>query len=563
MGKIFNDLTYNPYVSQYVPLPVNELLTVGTALQERANTAYAAQESGKNFLRDLPVWRNDVADRDTYVTDVQDQFSKLLDQHEGAWESMEFARESNSLINRLTRDPKVKKWQENYSAIQSAQAEADKLGALGLNFNPWENFKTLDDKGSLKTFTGDVQQRLDWDARKETLFNQMEADAKAIGLTDAEFGMLKYGKTKGISKDKVNRYLNEAFKRYATTSEFSQEHRKNVLLGGMTEDQSLQTIKQSLLATGYEKVFKETDYDYTQKPEDDTKSGYEDYSDVRVEDSPFEQVEYNTPIDPDVLLNLDNLSTPTAKNGITASGSNTPQYKYGQPVANTSSLLTEQQRVTFDKISSLFPDAKTDTEKRLAVGNYLKQIKEKKVSTSYYAYNPERADEETKYFDYNYGARLFLDPSTGEVMDGTDFKTKVVDNLPEGEQKIKAVGEYGVDNFYVDITGNDKFAIPVTIKAGNKYYVATADQTRLAAAGNRAAVVNKLTASRRTDGPVKVNELENDKVKNIISFYNSNTKQFEVSLEINGDKGVLKHSDPNKLYGLLAEPDKLSQLLKQ
>lgn len=225
-----------------------------------------------------------------------------------------------------------------------------------------------------------------------------------------------------------------------------------------------------------------------------------------IEDSPFQNVKYNY----DNLLNaLDKKSTidNIKIGGSTLMVDKTPDKSIsirnqGRDFTNLSGI----EKQTLDRLKILLKGP-NDEKTYSNITEYLSNIKEKKISVPYISYDDKQIDKVTKYLDANLAGRLVYDPEENKIYDGSTFRSEVQKKGTSKELKIQAIGEGSTDNFYTDISGNDRFAQPQMITLGDKSYIVGMSKGEYdSRAGKIKIALNQISASRRSGIPIDLND---------------------------------------------------------
>lgn len=255
------------YVPQYVGSNYDELKSIASELDER-------YRQNKDLSDKIAV----AAAQEQYLDTDEDIKKELQDRITGQIDTIASSPEnfenSSALVSQLARDfmadPKRIVALENKRRVDADRALLEKYGPRGYNFGQDDinKFRTVDEEGNIRKYRGQVEELMDYDARKETLFDNLTADAAGGVLKPTDLaGFMKTTDWTGISNEKVKGYLNSAFDRYKKTTEYDQEKRKylkeNPDLSAEVIDSA---IKNNLLAVGKEKVFGRTDATRQQDP---------------------------------------------------------------------------------------------------------------------------------------------------------------------------------------------------------------------------------------------------------------------------------------------------------
>lgn len=256
MPTLYDNLkrAQSSYVPQFVGSEADTLKSVGDVLDNRyranqaslddalvtaANEEYAPGDEhiGKSIYGNLSKLRDDISSSDSNFENssstIRDAVRKHLATNSHRIQALRNAKDYNQYIQHKTE-----------------------LGSEGVDFTPnWKG--TVNEDGSLNRFRSSLEKRLDYDKKKETFFNQFEADLQQGGFgEDARNpGFIKSIINGGISDKKVHGYLNEAFNRYKGSDEYIQEFKAEKQNNPNASNQRIDdVIKRSILSTGLEKV---------------------------------------------------------------------------------------------------------------------------------------------------------------------------------------------------------------------------------------------------------------------------------------------------------------------
>ena len=276
-GNPFYTHQPTPYVPQYVPQPIEEFAQAAGAIQGRYDTNIASKNQMDIMAANLELSPGDEWLREDMIAGIDTDLEEII--KSGRWQDASYLvpevfknriGANKGIIWSTKQAGEIAKFKDMY-----VQSGGDS-GAY--NFNPGEGFASVvknPQTGELEyvPYNGDVEKRLNFDGRKETLFNQMPQLTSKTGMIDADNpSLIKYVTTQGISDYRMRQYLSEAFTRYKETPEYDQE--KKALLsphygnqdGQMTEEMADEIIIDSLYAVGKEVVGVSSDTQYVTNP---------------------------------------------------------------------------------------------------------------------------------------------------------------------------------------------------------------------------------------------------------------------------------------------------------
>lgn len=256
MGILYDNVrrANSSYVPQFVGSEANELKAVGDVLDQRYRENQAALDDALITAVNEKYAPGDEAIGYNIYNDLSDLRNRIASSDEN------FER-SSSLVRTAVRDKLATNPDRIYALRNSAEYdkylnEKANLGAEGVDFTP--KFQgTVNPDGSYNIFKSKLERRLDYDKKKETFFNQFEADLKQSPFAqDANNpAFIKSVLTGGIADKRIQGYLNEAFNRYRQSGEYNQEFRKEQQDNpNLSSNQIDDVIKRSILSTGLERV---------------------------------------------------------------------------------------------------------------------------------------------------------------------------------------------------------------------------------------------------------------------------------------------------------------------
>jgi len=269
----------------------------------RANSQYVPQFIGSNAdtLRSVGDqlearnYRNQVAIEDKMQASLDDQYARG-DEHIGQdiYNRLNTLRENiassekgfenssavvrNSVRDNYTNNRLRIEAQRNFERESKFEDKLNKIGASNAEVFGAEFTGTANEDGSFNRFDRQVEERLDWDKRKESFYNDFRDK-----LSQGEFKIdpnnpdfLRSVITQGITSNRIATYANDALSRYKGTAEYEQE--KKVILRGdseLTQAQVDDVIKMSIVATGMERAGVSTKLDLQQRSQYALKGKYE------------------------------------------------------------------------------------------------------------------------------------------------------------------------------------------------------------------------------------------------------------------------------------------------
>jgi hypothetical protein len=138
-------------LEQYVPLPFEEMMQAGKAIQQRGDQAEAqnaAVETGLGSMEAMAQGQSKF--RDTFVQDYRSNATALLDKFKGNTSDPDFIRESRKLNLTYAADPRLQTIKQTNEFLKSQEKIKMELGAKGIKYiDPNRNFSGVDDKGNL------------------------------------------------------------------------------------------------------------------------------------------------------------------------------------------------------------------------------------------------------------------------------------------------------------------------------------------------------------------------------------------------------------------------------
>ncbi len=240
------------FVPNFVGSANNEIVESAKVFQDRFDKNVSDLDQLELLALEDQVLQADQGIKDDVINNLRGEIDSIASSNTGFENA---GRQIAALAKGFVGNEQRRAALSNFQAVQDANAQIAELGPNALDFNPSEGFSTLDKDGNIRLFNPQVEARLQYDKRKEGLFDKLTADVREGRITQSEVdGILKVGTYRGISDSKVKNYVDDAFARYTSTAEFDQELRKLTELEGHSEEDATEIIKDSLLSVGRERV---------------------------------------------------------------------------------------------------------------------------------------------------------------------------------------------------------------------------------------------------------------------------------------------------------------------
>lgn len=246
-------LRYNTYRNIFNEAPVEEYRYAIERMKEQYQSNRSAALQNEQYLSQIALMEGDQDIANNLTARANDVISSIAE--EGNWEHAgnkiaQLARETLS-----DRDlAMAMKSKENYDKALDMNRQLIAAGRKPLWFTDPSKHKTISENG-YSIFEASPEGQLDYDSRIQKLWSDVQKDGGSLGLTQAEWGLLKTGNWQGISQDKITRLQDEMMRRYQTTNEYDQEKRKLMYYGNMSAEEADSEIQQHVLDTGMSRVF--------------------------------------------------------------------------------------------------------------------------------------------------------------------------------------------------------------------------------------------------------------------------------------------------------------------
>jgi hypothetical protein len=189
----------------------------------------------------------------------------------------------NDAYRYITSDMIVIKAQKN--AAERAkdkmfEQQYGKSGVIDFNDGMGSTFKTLNEDGSLNTYTSNMEIRKDTDAKMKELIGNIASSTTGsiFGYEDVNgddvMDYLKYGSAQGVSQQKMERVVDGLLNNYLNSEEGEQDYRRLTQTGQkMTDLGAKQDIKRRFRAVGQSQVGVTQNVQYKLTPQGNTFSG--------------------------------------------------------------------------------------------------------------------------------------------------------------------------------------------------------------------------------------------------------------------------------------------------
>ena len=250
----------NPYVSQYIPVPLEHLHRAGALVQKRGDEALETVDAqgaaiGRSKARSVDeAYRASVQDR--YNKEVDDLMAQGLNPA-----SYEFQRAKSKMINKYSNDQNLRNLAtlaDEEARRKKAASDIQKAGGTTIDFDPTFSQAYQGDIGSFNLGGSPIERTLDRRAGQEKVFNQMKESGSFGRLQGAGVpGLLQRASWKEISQSDVGNLAVNSLQGYLNTDVGDQQYR-DYKLQGMTDDEAKKNIFNELLATGQERVHRDT-----------------------------------------------------------------------------------------------------------------------------------------------------------------------------------------------------------------------------------------------------------------------------------------------------------------
>ena len=263
----FARISLAPYQSQYVQAPIQEYMTVFQNLQGRYNKNKAQMDKLDLMAEQMSVLPGDKQVKERLIGNIR----KTVDELSQRGDAYEHYKDAvNSSVMDYMKDEQRQAVESNYKRYLEDRETKKKLEEQGKSVLDFGDF-TRAGRGKFSTVVRDpetgeekvrsyrsgIQEKLDWDKRKEEMFDDIPESGRTRILGAAnmfETGQITYSDFKGITADIIKKYAPMALNRYVgSTSEGAQEY-KAYLQQGKSPEEVEQLIQDDLVRVGLERV---------------------------------------------------------------------------------------------------------------------------------------------------------------------------------------------------------------------------------------------------------------------------------------------------------------------
>ncbi|MBV6654452.1 MAG: hypothetical protein KI786_11880, partial [Mameliella sp.] len=263
----FARISLTPYQSQYVAAPIQEYMTVFQNLQGRYNKNKAQMDKLDLMAEQMAVLPGDTKVKQRLIENIRGTIGELS-QRGDAYEHYKDA--VNTSVMDYMKDEQRQAVESNYKRYLEDRETKKKLEEQGksvLDFGDYTRagagkFSTVytDPKTGeeqVQSYNSGIQEKLDWDKRKEEMFDDIPQSGRTQILGAAnmyETGQITYSDYQGITADVIKKYAPMALNRYVgSTNEGAQEY-KAFMQQGKSQEEIQQLIQDDLVRVGLERV---------------------------------------------------------------------------------------------------------------------------------------------------------------------------------------------------------------------------------------------------------------------------------------------------------------------
>lgn len=260
-----------PYVSQYVAPPVEEYRELFAKKEELYERQIDRSDKIDYTLGQLALTQGDEGIRNEAATEIQRLLAETREK--GDWENADMAVRKAGKY--LATNPELRAGMKNYEAVELEKNRRREMGAGNLPFgDDPDKWTTIDpETGEIRMYNGASELQLEWDNRRESMFNDIMPELTNIALRQGKYDQLQYGNEQQITADKMTNYIdgvgeykgNGALQRYLDTAEGRQELRAIQELGNepiTDRATAILHLKENLKATAFERLFKNSNIKY-------------------------------------------------------------------------------------------------------------------------------------------------------------------------------------------------------------------------------------------------------------------------------------------------------------
>jgi len=255
-------------LEKYVPLPFQEMMMAGAAIQQRGDLAQQQVDQVETGLGSIeayaPAQKEFISN---YVNDFRSKTTSLLDKYQGNTSDPEFIRESKKINMQFASDPRLKIIKEANDKIKFNEQISGKLQAEGKLFIKPE-FSGVDERGNLSANVGNVQavNTLDDWTRSGAIAH---ASTEEIGSTITNKNNLNRWRQTIASDIQGQQKLTKAFMQQGMTQEEA-ANAVNSSVQGLVNQYGIESkVNTGLLSLGLqEKNMKQSAYQFEQSRTD-------------------------------------------------------------------------------------------------------------------------------------------------------------------------------------------------------------------------------------------------------------------------------------------------------
>ncbi len=264
------NLNFQPYVKQYVGLPLKEIAEASSGLREQYDANIASADAIELAARQLKSLSSDDPIKQEKVKSIKNTIDEIA-KSGGRWEFQ--SAKVRELAKSFQGDEDLMAIAESYRNAEEERKLYQQLSAQGqaIRFKPSDKHQTIirneDGTVTRNIYTGDTQQQLQYRQRMETFFDNMEKESnksrtKNIGeTTDANGNVISIDRinmSTGISKDRIVAQAKKSLDSYLQTNEGRQQFRVLTELGDgtgkvLTANEAKNQIQNELIIAGMER----------------------------------------------------------------------------------------------------------------------------------------------------------------------------------------------------------------------------------------------------------------------------------------------------------------------
>lgn len=279
MSDYLPKLEFQPYINPYVGSANNEFNELGKNLDVRYETNLAAMDELDMLMNNVNTLKRDTYLKDKLLADTRGQITQLREA--GNWEDSR--NKIRELARRFNNDNILKVAQANFEENKKIEAKISDNKMQGFNSIRYDNpndWTTADpETGKPRSFIGDVERQLQYRPKQEEYFNDIQPDS-----IETKRGIYKHNgknwekintdkETKEITNQKIINTAYRSIDAYLETPEGTQQKKILMQKEGKTSEQARQILRDELVATGKEKVFRNTGSSRDKTPFDGTSMG--------------------------------------------------------------------------------------------------------------------------------------------------------------------------------------------------------------------------------------------------------------------------------------------------